>query len=44
MKHVRITDPGAFHHVMNRGCDGLDIFGGKGNKTVFFELLEETVK
>jgi hypothetical protein len=44
MKRVRITYPGAFHHAMNRGYDGNDIFAGNKNKAQFLEFLEGTAK
>jgi REP element-mobilizing transposase RayT len=44
MKRVRITYPGAFHHVMNRGYNGNDIFVGNKNKAQFLEILEGTAK
>lgn len=44
MKRVRITYPGAYHHVMNRGYDGRDIFSGNKNKSRFLDLLEVTAK
>jgi len=44
MKRVRITYPGAFHHVMNRGYDGNAIFTGNKNKAQFLEFLEGTAK
>ena len=44
MKRVRITYPGAYHHVMNRGYDGNAIFAGDKNKAQFLDFLEETAK
>jgi hypothetical protein len=44
MKRVRITYPGAFHHAMNRGYDGNDIFSGNKNKAQFLDFLEGTAK
>jgi REP element-mobilizing transposase RayT len=44
MKRVRITYPGAFHHVMNRGYGGNDIFAGNIKKTQFLNLLKRIVK
>jgi putative transposase len=41
MIRARITYPGAFHHAMNRGHDGTDIFVGNKNKSLFFECLAE---
>jgi hypothetical protein len=37
MKRVRITYQGAFHHGMNRGINGEDIFSGSKNKTQFLD-------
>lgn len=44
MKRVRITYPGAFHHVMNRGFDGNEIYPDKKTKTQFLDYLEDTAK
>ncbi len=44
MRRARITYPGAFHHVMNRGHDGEDIFAGNKNKHHFFEFLGDARK
>ena len=33
MKRIRITYPGAYHHVMNRGYDGNPIFAGSKSKS-----------
>ncbi|NIM12167.1 MAG: hypothetical protein GTO45_08650 [Candidatus Aminicenantes bacterium] len=44
MKRVRITYPGAYHHAMNRGYDGNDIFTGNKKKAQFVDLLEGTAK
>jgi len=44
MKRVRITFPGAFHHAMNRGYYGNDIFTGNKNKDRFLEFLEGTAR
>ena len=40
MRRERITYPGAYHHVMNRGYDGNDIFYGNKNKSQFLDYLE----
>ncbi len=32
MRRVRLTYEGPFHHGMNRGIDGEDIFEGNQNK------------
>ena len=40
MRRERITYLGAYHHVMNRGYDGNDIFFGKQNKSQFLDYLE----
>jgi REP element-mobilizing transposase RayT len=44
MRRARITYEGAFHHVMNRGINGEDIFTGNKLKGHFLNLLEETSK
>ena len=44
MKRVRITYEGAFHHVMNRGFNGDDIFVGPQNKSQFLDYLEAISK
>ena len=44
MKRVRITYSGAFHHFMNRGYDGNDIFAGNKNKAQFLDFMEGTAK
>jgi hypothetical protein len=44
MKRVRITYPGAFHHAMNGGYYGNNIFAGNQNKARFLEFLEGTAK
>jgi REP element-mobilizing transposase RayT len=41
MRRARITYPGAFHHAMNRGHDGSDIFNGNRNKSQFLDYLAE---
>ena len=40
MRRERITYTGAYHHVMNRGYDGNDIFSGNKNKAQFLDYLE----
>ena len=40
MRRERITYPGAYHHVMNRGDDGNDIFAGNKKKSQFLDYLE----
>ena len=40
MKRIRITYPGAYHHVMNRGYDGNEIFVGDRYKSQFLDYLE----
>jgi putative transposase len=40
MKRIRITYPGAYHHVMNRGYDGNEIFIGDRHKSQFLDYLE----
>ncbi|MCK4765234.1 MAG: transposase [Candidatus Aminicenantes bacterium] len=44
MRRARITYPGAFHHGMNRGINGLDIFHGNQYKSLFLDTLAETSK
>ncbi len=44
MRRVRITFPGAYHHVMNRGYDGNNIFTGNILKSKFFEFLEDSAR
>ena len=44
MRRARITYEGAFHHVMNRGIKGEDIFTGNKNKNQFLNYLEEKSK
>ena len=41
MRRARITFEGAFHHVMNRGIDGMAIFDPDMLKTEFIKLLYE---
>jgi len=36
-----MTYPGAFHHAMNRGHDGLQIFREQSDKRLFLELLKK---
>jgi len=33
MKRLRITFEGAFHHTINRGINGEEIFSGDNNKS-----------
>jgi REP element-mobilizing transposase RayT len=42
MRQERITYTGAYHHVMNRGYDGNDIFVGNKNKIRFLDYLEDS--
>ena len=44
MRRERITYPGAYHHIMNRGYDGNDIFEGNQNKSQFLDYLEGAAK
>jgi putative transposase len=39
MRRARITHTGAYHHVMNRGHGGEDIYCGNKNKNLFLEIL-----
>ncbi len=40
MRRARLTYPGAFHHAMNRGHNGEDIFTGNTTKAQFLDYLE----
>ena len=42
MKRARITYPGAFHHIMNRGYDGNTIFADHKSKSHFLDYLEDS--
>lgn len=44
MRRERITYTGAYHHVMNRGYDGNDIFAGNKHKSHFLDFLKESGK
>lgn len=44
MRRARITYFGAFHHAMNRGLEGKDIFLSNKEKSFFLELLQEKSK
>lgn len=39
MRHVRLTWPGAFHHVMNRGHNGMKIFTPDSYKGEYLKIL-----
>jgi len=41
MRRARLTYPGAFHHVVNRGIKGEYIFPGDVDKQTFLEILSE---
>ncbi len=41
MRRARITYPGAFHHAMNRGHDGMEIFKNNQDKELFLELIKK---
>jgi hypothetical protein len=41
MRHSRLTYVGAYHHVMNRGDKGENIFLEESEKAKFLELLRE---
>ena len=41
MKRLRITFEGAFHHTMNRGINGEEIFSGDNNKA---QIIKEEYK
>ena len=42
-RRLRIEYPGAFHHVMTRGVDGMDIFRDEADRRKYLELLERAV-
>jgi putative transposase len=44
MRRARLTYPGAFHHVMNRGIRGEYIFPDDADKRIFLEFLAEKAK
>jgi hypothetical protein len=44
VRRERITYIGAYHHVMNRGYDGKDIFAGNSHKSRFPDYLEASTK
>jgi putative transposase len=44
MRRERIPYVGAYHHIMNRGYDGNDIFAGSRHKSHFLDYLEESSK
>jgi REP element-mobilizing transposase RayT len=44
MRRERITYTGAYHHVMNRGYGGNDIFAGNKNKNQFLNYLDDAAK
>lgn len=44
MRRARITYEGAFHHAMNRGINGEEIFIGPENKNQFLDYLAEKSK
>ncbi len=41
MRRARLTYKGAYHHVMNRGIKGENIFGDKKAKAYFLSILDE---
>jgi REP element-mobilizing transposase RayT len=43
MRRARLTYPGAWHHVMNRGHEGKPIFRSEREKSDFLTLLNEAV-
>ena len=43
MMRIRVTYPGAFHHVMNSGYDDKNIFPEVNDKNRFFELLMDLI-
>jgi REP element-mobilizing transposase RayT len=42
MRRARLTWPGAYHHVMNRGINGEAIFSADRHKKRFIEILQES--
>jgi len=44
MKRVRLTYEGAYHHCMNRGINGEDIFSSQKLKAQFVDYLEEAIE
>ena len=44
MRRARLTYPGAFHHVMNRGIRGEYIFPDDGDKRTFLAILSKKAK
>ena len=44
MRRARITYEGAFHHAMNRGINGDNIFAGSKSKKMFLDIMEGTAK
>lgn len=44
MRRARLTYEGAFHHAMNRGINGEDIFAGNKLKGHFLNLLDQVSK
>jgi hypothetical protein len=44
MRRERITYTGAYHHAMNRGCDGNDIFAGDKHKSHYLDHIEDPAK
>ena len=43
MRQPRLTYPGAYHHCMNRGLEGRDIFVGDVNKKIFLDFLSNKI-
>jgi hypothetical protein len=44
MRRARITYEGAFHHALNRGINGDNIFAGNNSKSMFLDVMEGTAK
>lgn len=44
MRRARVTYEGAFHHLMNRGVEGKDIFSSDELKSIFLGLLREKTR
>ncbi len=44
MKRERVTYEDAYHHVMNRGYNGTDIFAKNRYKSQFLDYLEDSAR
>ena len=43
-RQPRLDTPGALHHVMGRGIEGIEIFGSKKDREDFLGRLQDLVK